>query len=144
MPNVTAPLVTAAGDLATLPALMLAATLVGQETFTVPAGSWEYKATLNDSWDENYGANAERNGPNIPLNLSADTDVKFYYSHATHWVIDNVHAVIATVLIAGTSLHAAAPTVTSAAKSIQKPRIIVTSDGEIDDECSMVRFLLAG
>ena len=23
-----------------------------------------------------------------------------------------------------------------------KPRIIVTSDGEIDDECSMVRFLL--
>ncbi len=26
--------------------------------------------------------------------------------------------------------------------TIQKPRIIVTSDGEIDDECSMVRFLL--
>ena len=23
-----------------------------------------------------------------------------------------------------------------------KPRVIVTSDGEIDDECSMVRFLL--
>ena len=23
-----------------------------------------------------------------------------------------------------------------------KPRIIVTSDGEIDDECSMIRFLL--
>ncbi len=28
------------------------------------------------------------------------------------------------------------------AESISKPRIIVTSDGEIDDECSMVRFLL--
>ncbi len=27
-------------------------------------------------------------------------------------------------------------------KEILKPRIIVTSDGEIDDECSMVRFLL--
>jgi hypothetical protein len=25
---------------------------------------------------------------------------------------------------------------------VEKPRIIVTSDGEIDDECSMVRFLL--
>jgi hypothetical protein len=24
----------------------------------------------------------------------------------------------------------------------EKPRVIVTSDGEIDDECSMVRFLL--
>jgi len=36
----------------------------------------------------------------------------------------------------------AAPTVTPAASSFQKPRIIVTSDGEIDDQCSMVRFLL--
>ena len=27
-------------------------------------------------------------------------------------------------------------------KEILKPRVIVTSDGEIDDECSMVRFLL--
>ena len=70
---------------------------VWQRTFTVPAGSFEYKATLNDSWDENYGANAERNGPNIPLSLGANTDVKFYYSHATHWVIDNVNGVIATV-----------------------------------------------
>ena len=24
----------------------------------------------------------------------------------------------------------------------EKPRVIVTSDGEIDDECSVVRFLL--
>ena len=36
----------------------------------------------------------------------------------------------------------AAPAVTPAANSFQKPRVIVTSDGEIDDECSMVRFLL--
>lgn len=28
------------------------------------------------------------------------------------------------------------------AKQLGKPRVIVTSDGEIDDECSMVRFLL--
>ncbi len=29
---------------------------VWQATFNIPAGSWEYKAPLNDSWDENYGA----------------------------------------------------------------------------------------
>lgn len=29
-----------------------------------------------------------------------------------------------------------------AAKSVQKTRVIVTSDGEIDDQCSIVRFLL--
>ncbi len=71
--------------------------MVWQQTFAVPAGNWEYKATLNDSWDENYGVNAERNGPNILLNLGSDTQVKFYYSHATHWVADNVNKVIATV-----------------------------------------------
>jgi pullulanase len=69
---------------------------VWQGTFMVPAGSWEYKAPLNDSWDENYGAHAVRNGANIPLALGAARPVKFYYSHETHWVTDNVNSVIAT------------------------------------------------
>ena len=63
--------------------------LVWQGTFNVPAGSWEYKAPLNDSWDENYGANATSNGANIGLSLSSAAPVKFYYSHETHWVADN-------------------------------------------------------
>ncbi len=69
---------------------------VWQKAFAVPAGSWEYKAALNDGWDENYGLNAIQNGANIPLNLSAPTDVKFYYDHKTHWVTDNQTSVIAT------------------------------------------------
>lgn len=32
--------------------------------------------------------------------------------------------------------------VSSTLKASDEPRVIVTSDGEIDDECSMVRFLL--
>jgi hypothetical protein len=67
-----------------------------QGVFNVPAGSWEYKAALDDSWDENYGMNATLNGPNIPLSLGAATDVKFYYSHKTHWVTDNQGSIIAT------------------------------------------------
>ncbi|HEU5249660.1 MAG TPA: hypothetical protein VFW15_06700, partial [Thermoanaerobaculia bacterium] len=54
--------------------------VVWQGVFDVPAGDWEYKAALNDSWDENYGANAARNGPNIALSLAAAESVKFYYS----------------------------------------------------------------
>ncbi|MGE5249524.1 MAG: alpha-amylase family glycosyl hydrolase [Bacteroidota bacterium] len=69
---------------------------VWQAVFNVPAGSWEYKAALNDSWDENYGLNAEQNGANIPLNLGATTLVKFYYSHHTHWVTDNQNSRIVT------------------------------------------------
>ena len=70
---------------------------VWQGTFTVPAGSWEYKAALNGTWDENYGANAQPNGPNIPLNPAAPADVKFYYDHGTHWITDDHNSVIATV-----------------------------------------------
>jgi len=35
---------------------------VWQDWFNVPAGYFEYKAALNDSWDENYGLNAQPNG----------------------------------------------------------------------------------
>jgi pullulanase len=69
---------------------------VWQGLFDLLAGSYEYKAALNDSWDENYGANAASNGGNIGLNLSSDAAVKFYYSHETHWITSNKNAVIAT------------------------------------------------
>src|SRR5437588_7480636 len=54
---------------------------VWQGAWTVPAGSYEYKAALNNSWDENYGLHAAPGGANIPLNLGASTPVKFYYDH---------------------------------------------------------------
>ena len=69
---------------------------VWQKTFTVPAGDWEYKAALNGTWDENYGLHAAQNGANIPLSLGSQTQVKFYYDHATHWITDNHNSVIAT------------------------------------------------
>ena len=62
---------------------------VWQGTFALPAGSYEYKAALNDTWDENYGLHAEPGGANIPLSLSSAASVKFYYDHKTHWVTDN-------------------------------------------------------
>jgi glycosidase/fibronectin type 3 domain-containing protein len=68
---------------------------VWQGIFSVPVGAWQYKAALNNSWDENYGANATRDGSNIPLTLGSDTPVKFYYDHKSHWVTDNIGSVIA-------------------------------------------------
>ena len=70
---------------------------VWQGTFNVPGGNWEYKAPVNNSWDENYGRFAQQNGPNVPLNLASASQVKFYYDHETHWVTSNRNAVIATV-----------------------------------------------
>ncbi len=70
---------------------------VWQGTWTVPAGSFQYKAALNDAWDENYGLHATLGGANIPLSLPSSTPVKFYYDHKSHWITDNVSSVIATV-----------------------------------------------
>ncbi len=69
---------------------------IWQGSFDLPAGSYEYKVAINSTWDENYGGNADAGGPNIPLNLDADTTVKFYYDHTTRWVADSVGDVIAT------------------------------------------------
>ena len=68
---------------------------VWQGTFSLPAGSYEYKAALNDAWTENYGLNAQSNGPNIPLSLPSAGGVKFYYDHESHWATDNRSSVIA-------------------------------------------------
>ena len=68
---------------------------VWQDTFAIPAGNYEYKAAINDSWDENYGANAIPGGPNIPLTAPGG-DVKFYFDDKSNWVTDNVNAVIAS------------------------------------------------
>ncbi|MFN2191220.1 MAG: pullulanase-type alpha-1,6-glucosidase [Candidatus Promineifilaceae bacterium] len=65
---------------------------VWQQTFSIPGGAYEYKAALNNSWDESYGGPG---GSNILLNLGTETAVKFYFSRATNWVTDDVNTPIA-------------------------------------------------
>lgn len=69
---------------------------VWQGTFSIPAGSWHYKAALNDDAAQNYGANAQPNGLSISLTLAAATVVKFYYDDKTHWITTKYNSVIAT------------------------------------------------
>jgi hypothetical protein len=70
---------------------------VWQGSYSLPAGSYDYKAAIDDSWSENYGANATAGGSNIPLNLAGPTSVKFYYDDKSHWVTDNINSLIAVV-----------------------------------------------
>jgi glucoamylase len=65
-----------------------------QGTFSLPAGNYQYKAALNNSWSENYGLHAVPDGQNIPLTAPGGP-VKFYYDHKTHWITDNKSSVIA-------------------------------------------------
>jgi hypothetical protein len=62
---------------------------VWQAAFSLPAGSYEYKVAIDDSWTENYPVS------NLALPLGAPTLVKFYYDEASHWVVDDASGVIA-------------------------------------------------
>ncbi|HNS03698.1 MAG TPA: pullulanase-type alpha-1,6-glucosidase, partial [Anaerolineae bacterium] len=54
-------------------------------TAPVPAGSYEFKATVGGSWDENYGVNGAPNGPNVPFTATGG-DVRFYYDRSDNFV----------------------------------------------------------
>lgn len=58
-------------------------------TFDVPAGTFEYKVALNDSWAENYGAGGLQDGANIAL-VAPGAPVTFIYDHTTHVISDDV------------------------------------------------------
>ncbi|RFU66511.1 alpha-amylase family glycosyl hydrolase [Bacillus sp. V59.32b] len=53
---------------------------------TLPAGTYEYKIDINGSWDENYGADGERNGANYKLTIEKETNLTFMYDDSTHIV----------------------------------------------------------
>ncbi len=74
--------------------MVLGADGIWRASFDLPAGDYEYKAALNGTWDENYGAGATRDGANIMLSLAEDTTVKFYYDPVSHWITDNVTSLI--------------------------------------------------
>jgi hypothetical protein len=61
---------------------------------------------INNSWDENYGLNAQPNGGNIPLNLAAGSR-QVLLRPQTHWVTDNVNSVIAVAPAASRASSAA-------------------------------------
>jgi glycosidase len=55
-----------------------------------------FKAAINRSWDENYGAGGVRNGPDIGYTAPGGT-ISFYYDHRTHWVTNDVLDEVVTV-----------------------------------------------
>jgi glycosidase len=65
--------------------LALGADQVWKGTFSPQAGQYAFKAAINRSWDENYGAGGNRNGSDIAYSTDGG-EASFYYDHRTHWV----------------------------------------------------------
>lgn len=50
--------------------------------FTVPAGEFEYKVAINDTWDEAYGRDG--GADNVPLVLAGEARLRVTYDDVTH------------------------------------------------------------
>jgi alpha-amylase len=59
---------------------------VWEATFEIPAGNYEYKVAIDDSWAVNYGAGGARDGANITLSLPTATNVTFVWDQVSHIV----------------------------------------------------------
>ncbi|MEU8227533.1 pullulanase-type alpha-1,6-glucosidase [Kribbella sp. NPDC048915] len=68
---------------------------VWKGTYTIPAGEHAYKAAINKTWDENYGAGGVQNGANISY-TAPNGPVTFYYEHGRHYVTSNAEGPIIT------------------------------------------------
>lgn len=49
--------------------------------FTLPAGSYEYKVTLDGAWDESYGLDG--GDADVPLTVAGETQVRFTFNEST-------------------------------------------------------------
>src|SRR4051812_7057371 len=66
---------------------------VWAKSFSLPAGSYEYKAALDHAWDVSYGLHG--GGANVQL-AAPGGSIFFAFDPATHWVADSVNAKIVT------------------------------------------------
>lgn len=64
-------------------------------TFTLPAGSYEYKVAIGGSWNENYGAGGVPGGANIAFTTTGGP-VTFYYDATTHYAQNTAQGPIVT------------------------------------------------
>ncbi|MBR7743044.1 hypothetical protein KC207_07050 [Phycicoccus sp. BSK3Z-2] len=61
---------------------------VWKGTFSPVAGQYAFKAAIDRSWDENYGAGGNRNGSDIPYATDGGP-VDFYFDYRTKWVTNS-------------------------------------------------------
>jgi hypothetical protein len=55
---------------------------VREESYSIPTGSWQDKASIHGTWDENYRAGGMQNGASIPFSFSFLPEVFFSYNSA--------------------------------------------------------------
>ncbi|MBR3770381.1 MAG: InlB B-repeat-containing protein [Lachnospiraceae bacterium] len=70
----------------------------------VPAAKYEYKIAVDGSWAENYGKNGVPGGDNISVAVPEKQDVTIYYSDVTHYAVNSIDYIFATITLTGTKV----------------------------------------
>ncbi len=72
----------------------------------VPAANYEFKISINGSWDENYGRNGIKNSPsdNISVTVPETMDVTVYFSYDSKLAVTSVDYVFADISLNGTGI----------------------------------------
>ena len=70
---------------------------IWRTTLDLPAGPYNYYATLDGHASAPVGAHGTTGGTGVALSLPASRPVSFYYDDASHWLTDNVTSVIASL-----------------------------------------------
>jgi pullulanase-type alpha-1,6-glucosidase len=65
-------------------------------TFDLPAGNYEYKAAIDGAWAVNYGANGEKDGPNVAYSHDGGP-ITFYFDPRSHVVQSSADGPIITI-----------------------------------------------
>ncbi len=92
-------------------------------TGAIPAGDYEAKVTVNQSWNENYGEGGAADGPNIPFSVPEDVAVIFTWDPNTGVLeISTGDASLAAGMISG------APTSVGSSAGMPAPAVRTTPD----------------
>lgn len=64
-------------------------------TTVLPAGSYEFKVAINETWEENYGQNGEPDGPNIKLIVkNSYTKLNFIFDYKTKKIEQEILGIV--------------------------------------------------
>ncbi len=70
----------------------------------VPPANYQYKIAVDGSWNENYGADGNKDGSNVSVQVSKTQDVEVYYNDFSHKMVTNVDYVFADISLSGTNI----------------------------------------
>ena len=69
-----------------------------------PANNYQYKITVDGTWNENYGMHGKSGGDNLSLDVNNQQDVTVYYNDITHLSVTSLNYLFVDPSLSGTGV----------------------------------------